>query len=142
MLAAEFVGVFAPETVERCVRASYRQLADQATVATYLPLLAQRFARKRLHTVSRSESLAADRPGVLFVCSHNSGRSQIAAGWLAHLAPENDAWPAGTEPSGEVSAVIVEAMREVGSVDSVRSARDEIRERVEPLIGSLRTVAR
>jgi arsenate reductase len=54
-------------------------------------------------------------PSVLFVCVHNAGRSQMAAGWLAHLAgDEIEVRSAGTAPADQVNPAAVEAMREVG----------------------------
>ncbi|WP_432477456.1 arsenate reductase ArsC [Nocardioides sp. GXQ0305] len=54
-------------------------------------------------------------PSVLFVCVHNAGRSQMAAGWLQHLAGDRvDVLSAGSEPAGSVNPVAVEAMAEVG----------------------------
>ncbi|MFC5828648.1 arsenate reductase ArsC [Nonomuraea insulae] len=56
-----------------------------------------------------------DRPSVLFVCVHNAGRSQMAAGWLSHLAGDRiEVRSAGSAPAGQVNPVAVEAMREVG----------------------------
>ncbi|WP_427884620.1 arsenate reductase ArsC [Kribbella sp. GL6] len=55
------------------------------------------------------------KPSVLFVCVHNAGRSQMAAGWLRHLAGDAvDVRSAGSEPAGQLNPVAVEAMREVG----------------------------
>ena len=55
------------------------------------------------------------RPTVLFVCVHNAGRSQMAAGWLTHLAGDLiDVRSAGSEPAEQINPVAVEAMREVG----------------------------
>ncbi|MBI1758473.1 MAG: arsenate reductase ArsC [Actinobacteria bacterium] len=57
----------------------------------------------------------SDRPSVLFVCVHNAGRSQMAAGWLAALAGTAiEVRSAGTAPADQVNPVAVEAMREVG----------------------------
>jgi arsenate reductase len=54
-------------------------------------------------------------PSVLFVCVHNAGRSQIAAGWLRHLAAGAIAVrSAGSEPADQINPVAVQAMREVG----------------------------
>jgi protein-tyrosine-phosphatase len=129
-----------------------------------------------------------DRPAVLFVCVHNAGRSQMAAGWLRQLAGDRiEVRSAGSEPAEHINPVAVEAMREVGiditaevpkllSTDAVqdsdvvvtmgcgdtcpfypgkryedwvlddpagqdlafvRGVRDDIRARVEELIGSL-----
>ena len=55
------------------------------------------------------------RPVVLFVCVHNAGRSQMAAGWLSHFAGEAvDVRSAGSEPGDRINPVAVAAMREVG----------------------------
>jgi arsenate reductase (thioredoxin) len=55
------------------------------------------------------------KPTVLFVCVHNAGRSQMAAGWLRHLAADTvDIRSAGSEPADRINPVAVEAMREVG----------------------------
>jgi arsenate reductase len=54
-------------------------------------------------------------PTVLFVCVHNAGRSQMAAGWLVHAAGDRvDVRSAGSAPADRVNPVAVEAMREVG----------------------------
>jgi arsenate reductase len=54
-------------------------------------------------------------PSVLFVCIHNAGRSQMAAGWLAALADGAiEVRSAGTTPGDQVNPAAVEAMREVG----------------------------
>ncbi len=55
------------------------------------------------------------KPSVLFVCVHNAGRSQMAAGWLRHLAGDTvEVRSAGSEPAEQINPVAVEAMREVG----------------------------
>ena len=55
------------------------------------------------------------KPSVLFVCVHNAGRSQMAAGWLRHLAGEKvDVLSAGSEPGDAINPVAIEAMAEVG----------------------------
>lgn len=57
----------------------------------------------------------ADKPSVLFVCVHNAGRSQMAAGFLQALAGDRiDVLSAGSQPADQVNQVAVEAMREVG----------------------------
>ncbi|MEU8187394.1 arsenate reductase ArsC [Micromonospora carbonacea] len=57
----------------------------------------------------------ADKPSVLFVCVHNAGRSQMAAGWLRHLAGDAvEVRSAGSAPAGTVNPAAVEAMAEVG----------------------------
>ncbi|KAF4227817.1 hypothetical protein CNMCM6805_002572 [Aspergillus fumigatiaffinis] len=57
----------------------------------------------------------AERPSVLFVCVHNAGRSQMAAGYLHHLAGDAiEVRSAGSAPADSVNAVVVDAMREEG----------------------------
>jgi protein-tyrosine-phosphatase len=56
-----------------------------------------------------------DKPSVLFVCVHNAGRSQMAAGFLTHLAAGRiEVRSAGSTPATKVNPVAVEAMSEVG----------------------------
>ena len=56
-----------------------------------------------------------ERPTVLFVCVHNAGRSQMAAGFLRHLAGDRVAvLSAGSQPAGAINPVAVVAMAEVG----------------------------
>jgi arsenate reductase len=57
----------------------------------------------------------SDKPTVLFVCLHNAGRSQMAAGWLRHLAGDQvEVRSAGSEPADQINPAAVQAMREVG----------------------------
>ncbi|MFD9669434.1 arsenate reductase ArsC [Rhodococcus sp. NPDC059968] len=57
----------------------------------------------------------ASRPSVLFVCVHNAGRSQMAAGFLAHLAGDRiEVRSAGSAPADQVNPAAVEAMAELG----------------------------
>ena len=57
----------------------------------------------------------ADKPAVLFVCVHNAGRSQMAAGWLSSLgAGRVEVLSAGSAPADRINPVAVQAMAEVG----------------------------
>jgi protein-tyrosine-phosphatase len=127
-------------------------------------------------------------PSALFVCVHNAGRSQMAAGYLRHLSGGAvEVRSAGSMPAGRINPVAVEAMLEEGidiraerpkvlttdavqasdvvitmgcgdacpifpgkryedwalddpagqGIDAVRPIRDEIRRRVEVLLGEL-----
>tara|TARA_B100000530_G_scaffold141215_1_gene88431 strand:- start:184 stop:594 length:411 start_codon:yes stop_codon:yes gene_type:complete len=56
-----------------------------------------------------------EAPGVLFMCVHNAGRSQMAAGLLKHLAGNRlKVFSAGSEPANELNLAAVEAMAEMG----------------------------
>ncbi|WP_092806396.1 arsenate reductase ArsC [Rhodococcus globerulus] len=57
----------------------------------------------------------SDKPSVLFVCVHNAGRSQMAAGFLNHLAADAiEVRSAGSAPAESVNSAAVEAMAELG----------------------------
>lgn len=128
------------------------------------------------------------KPSVLFVCVHNAGRSQMAAGYLRHLAGNRiEVRSAGSMPADQINPTAVEAMREAGiditseqpkvltteavqdsdvvitmgcgdvcpfypgkryedwklddpagqGIEAVRPIRDDIKQRIEELIGSL-----
>jgi protein-tyrosine-phosphatase len=60
-------------------------------------------------------TVPTDRPTVLFVCVHNAGRSQMAAGYLQHLAGGRvEVLSAGSQPADQVNPVAVAAMAEEG----------------------------
>lgn len=128
------------------------------------------------------------KPSVLFVCVHNAGRSQMAAGYLRHLAGDSiEVRSAGSMPADQINPVAVETMLEEGidiaaeqpkvltteavqesdvvitmgcgdacpfypgkryedwklddpagqGIEAVRPIRDEIRSRIEKLVGEL-----
>ena len=63
----------------------------------------------------RSTDMNDQTPSVLFVCVHNAGRSQMAAGWLRHLAGDRiEVRSAGSMPAEQINPVAVEAMAEAG----------------------------
>ena len=115
-LAAEFEGVFGEETIELFLATSYDQFADRAKFNHFLPLMAERFARQRLKALAKVEGKANDGlPTVLFLCTHNAGRSQMALGWFQRLAGNRAvAWSGGSEPGLEINPAAVEAMAEIG----------------------------
>ena len=56
-----------------------------------------------------------NKPSVVFVCVHNAGRSQMAAGYLNHLAGDTiEVRSAGSAPVDSINLVVVEAMLEEG----------------------------
>jgi arsenate reductase len=59
--------------------------------------------------------LTVDSPRVVFLCVHNAGRSQMAAGWMQHLAGERvEVFSGGSDPASDVNPVAVKTMAEVG----------------------------
>jgi arsenate reductase len=115
-LHTEFGEYFGVETIERFLHSSYDQFAGRATIANFLPLLAERWARQRLNALARVEGKITDtKPTVLFLCTHNAGRSQMALGYFNHLAGDQGvAWSGGSEPGNEINPAAVAVMAEVG----------------------------
>jgi arsenate reductase (thioredoxin) len=116
-LAHEFRGVFSRGTVERFVNESSDRLGDRPVAGpNFLPLLVGRFARERLLALAQAEGhVEKTRPEVLFVCTHNAGRSQIAAALTDHLS---DGWiavrSAGSQPGQHIEPAVIAAMDELG----------------------------
>ncbi|MEO1064665.1 MAG: arsenate reductase ArsC [Actinomycetota bacterium] len=136
-LTDEFSGTFNTETIERYISDSQTRLSSRARFATWLPVLVERFTRDRLRALARLE-VGADRPAVLFLCVHNAGRSQMAAGWLRHLAGERvDVFSGGSDPGLETNRAAVEAMAEVGidiSTEYPKPWTDEIAKAADVIV--------
>ncbi len=115
-LQREFTILFDANTIHRFLHDSYAQLQARAAVQLYLPLLAERFARQQLHARAKVEGRIDHAvPVVLFLCTFNAGRSQMALGFFEHYARGRAlAWSGGSEPSGALNAAAVAAMAEVG----------------------------
>jgi protein-tyrosine-phosphatase len=114
-LKSDFSGIFAEETIQRFMADSWESLAG-AKVANYIPLFVERFTRQRLRALARVEGKITDtRPLVVFLCVQNAGRSQIAAGWMQHLAGDAvEVYSGGSDPASRINPAAVEAMDEVG----------------------------
>ena len=112
----EFGAQIGMETIDKFVNASYDHFAAGARIPNFVPLLAERFARQQLHALARIEGTGADgKPTVLFLCTDNAGRSQMALGFFTHLAGEQAmAWSGGSDPDTEINPAAVVAMAEVG----------------------------
>ena len=114
-LADEFKGVYSEQTIERYIAESL-DLLGGARINVFVPVLAHRFARERLRALAQSEgALVKEQPEVLFVCVHNAGRSQMAAG-LVKLRSHGRVHvrSAGSAPGQEINPAVVEAMGEIG----------------------------
>lgn len=114
-LQSDFSGIFASETIQRYMAESWDSLSG-AKVAAFIPLFLERFTRQRLRALARVEGKSSDaRPYVVFLCVHNAGRSQMAAGWMQHLAGDDvEVFSGGSDPASEVNPAAVEAMAEIG----------------------------
>jgi arsenate reductase (thioredoxin) len=130
LLAAEYDGVFSPETVERVVADSLERLGP-ISVTWHLPLLTERFARQRLRAVAQADGLShKPHPTVLFVCAHNAGRSQMAAALTRHVSEGRiEALSAGSAPASAIDGAVVEAIAELGiemAFDYPKPLTDEV----------------
>lgn len=115
-LHSEFAGTATEAAVERVLYSSYNKLADGARLHDFLVLLAERFARHRLRALAKLEGkLTESKPIVLFLCSNNAGRSQMAMGFFTHFAGDAAiAWSGGSQPKDQVNPAAVAAMAECG----------------------------
>ena len=114
-LQEEFSGIFSRETIARYIAESADQLGA-SKITVFVPILVERFARERLVALAQSQHLVStDKPEVLFVCVHNAGRSQMAAGLLALRSDERiHVRSAGSTPGEEINPAVIEAMKEIG----------------------------
>lgn len=115
-LIATFEQVLPREQITRIIDDSTEQLLRRATITSYIPVLAERFATERLTAAARTaDTSRAAIPSVLFLCVHNAGRSQMAAAWLRHLAGDRVAvHSGGSDPGEHVNPAVIQAMAEVG----------------------------
>jgi arsenate reductase (thioredoxin) len=116
ILHRRYPDVLNRESIAGLVMDSYTRMAARATVTRWLVPFAEKLAKERLQALTLLEGGAhTSFPTVLFLCTHNAGRSQMALGWFAHLAGDNAiAWSGGSEPAGELNKVAVRAMADVG----------------------------
>jgi protein-tyrosine-phosphatase len=92
------------------------RLTAGARVTSFIPILAGRLAREQLKATARTQrSTTTPMPDVLFVCIHNAGRSQMAAG-LTHVLSGGrvNVRSAGSEPADRINPAVVEAMADLG----------------------------
>ena len=114
-LKGEFAGIFSAETIERYIGDSL-DLLGSSRINVFVPVLAHRFTRERLRALAQAERLVGkEQPEVLFVCVHNAGRSQMAAGLVdLRSGGRIHVRSAGSTPADEINPAVVEAMAEVG----------------------------
>ncbi len=115
-LHAFYKSHFALETVEKYVFESYELLDATSEIKIYLPSLAERFSHDRLKALLKSTNPEVHGPlDILFVCVHNSGRSQIAAGFMSKIGGDRVVVrSAGSAPRESISPIVIEVMSEVG----------------------------
>jgi arsenate reductase (thioredoxin) len=114
-LREEFRGTFGVETIELYLASSLLSL-QAARIKNFVPLFSERFARQRLRALARVEGkIIGTVPSVVFLCTHNAGRSQMAAAWAKSFGGDRlEVFSGGSDPASEVNPAAIEAMREVG----------------------------
>jgi arsenate reductase len=114
-LKTEFAGVFSEQTIERYIGGSL-DLLGNSRINVFVPVLAHRFARERLKALAQADNLVVkEQPEVLFVCVHNAGRSQMAAGLVKlRSAGRIHVRSAGSAPGDAINPTVIEAMNELG----------------------------
>jgi arsenate reductase len=114
-LADEFAGIFSQETIARYLAES-TDLLGEAKINVFVPVLAHRFCRERLKALAQAEGIVdKDQPEVLFVCVHNAGRSQMAAGLLKLRSQgQIHVRSAGSTPGEEINPNAIAALEELG----------------------------
>ena len=114
-LTREFAGVYSRTSVEGVLLDSLDRLGP-ARIRTYQPVLAYRFARQRLSdSAATAGTLRRDEPLVLFVCTRNAGRSQLAAALMEHAAGGLVlVRSAGSEPAESLHHDVVDVLAEAG----------------------------
>ncbi|MEI2827600.1 MAG: arsenate reductase ArsC [Dermatophilaceae bacterium] len=115
-LSYSYRGVFGPDEIEAAVAGAWELLEPRASIRAFLPVLVARHAREQLMATAQAQGKIAKKvPELLFVCVHNAGRSQMAAALAEHLSARRvHVRSAGSAPSGEINAQVIEALRERG----------------------------
>ncbi|MEV8312147.1 arsenate reductase ArsC [Streptomyces flavidovirens] len=115
-LSARHSRAFSRETVARYVEECADLLSIRARVGQHLPVLVERFADQRLGALARGMGLSSKPvPEVLFVCTENAGRSQLAAALLRHEAGGAvRVLSAGSEPGADIAPVVRQLLAEDG----------------------------
>lgn len=115
-LADRYDGVFSQDLVERYVFESYMTLHRNARVKTHVASLAGNFAESRLRALAYSTGrMQRPKPQVLFVCSENAGRSQLAAAALDEIAGDQvEVRSAGSRPRDDLYPEVVKLLQERG----------------------------
>jgi protein-tyrosine-phosphatase len=114
-LARKYAGKFDEAEIRPIVKESYDSFAD-AKVRTFVPVFTTRYADDRLRALAKVRGfITGTPPAVLFVCVHNAGRSQMAAGWLRHLSKGRvEVYSGGSNPGKDLNAAAIAAMQEAG----------------------------
>jgi protein-tyrosine-phosphatase len=115
-LTARHSRAFSRATVAQYVEECAVLLNGSARTGRHLPVLIERFADHRLRALARARGLSTrPMPAVLFVCTENAGRSQLAGALLRHYSQGSVvAMTAGSGPTADISPVVLRLLAEQG----------------------------
>jgi protein-tyrosine-phosphatase len=115
-LCAEFEGRFDRRRIQAVIEDSADRIASSAKVHDFLPLMAFRFARERLHAIARAQGEDAEgKWDVVFVSLSGGGRGQIAATLTTLLSDHKVAvHSAGTAVQGQIDPGVRSVIAELG----------------------------
>jgi len=124
-LCAEFDGTFTRPEIEEVMRDSIGRLSDSARVTDFIPLMAYRFTRERLHAINRARGAETRTTrDVVFVSLSGGGRGQIAAALTAQLSGKQvSVHSAGTAVHAEIDPQVRTVIQELGLDPSEAFAR-------------------
>ncbi|MFF3327438.1 low molecular weight phosphatase family protein [Streptomyces sp. NPDC002889] len=113
-LSARYSRAFSRATVTQYVEECSDMLGSRARVGTHLPVLIERFADQRLGALARGLGLSPKPvPEVLFVCTENAGRSQLAAALMRHHAKGGvRVLTAGSDPGARIAPIVRQLLAE------------------------------
>ena len=115
-LAYDYDQWFTRDEVTALFDDSLTQLTSTIVVTAFVPVLAEKLTRQRLDAKAQADGKQPKRvPEVLFVCTHNAGRSQMAAALAHHYA--GDALhirTGGSAPGGQIHPEVAHAMKQIG----------------------------
>ena len=113
-LTREFDGIYDSDQVSAILEESALQMRS-ARVHSFVPVLAQRFARERLRAQAQASGrMAKARTEVLFVGLSGSGRAQIGAALLARRSPSVSVHSASSAAIADIDPNVRLAMTEIG----------------------------
>lgn len=113
-LEREFGRRFSKNTIDSYVDQAFIELADHCAVETWIPVLAERYVRQQLTALAKVEG-DDGLPAVLFVDTHDAGRSQLArALFERHAAGRAHAWSGGFVPATTIDPRVAGTLADLG----------------------------
>jgi len=115
-LATRHGRAFSRETIAAYVEECAELLQHRSSSTRHLPVLVERFADQRLGALAKASGLGPKPvPQVLFICTENAGRSQLAAALLRHRAGDAiEVRTAGSDPGSEIAPIVRRLLAERG----------------------------